>query len=98
MFKRRPDAGAKTVRIFFENWPIEAAAETSVAAALLCAGIEVLRVSVVSGAPRAPHCMIGACYECVVEVDGVPGRQACLTMVRDGMRVRRQVATQRVEI
>jgi D-hydroxyproline dehydrogenase subunit gamma len=33
---------------------------------------------------------MGVCFECLVEVDGRPGRQACLTMVRDGMVIRRQ--------
>jgi predicted molibdopterin-dependent oxidoreductase YjgC len=34
--------------------------------------------------------MMGVCFECLVEVDGKPGRQACLTTVRDGMVIRRQ--------
>jgi predicted molibdopterin-dependent oxidoreductase YjgC len=34
--------------------------------------------------------MIGHCFECLVEIDGVGNRQACLTLVREGMRVRRQ--------
>ena len=98
MFKKRPDGGGKTVRIFFEDDPIEAASDSSVAAALLCAGIDTLRVSTVSGEARAPHCMIGACYECLVEVDGALGRQACLTPVRDGMRVKRQAPAPKAEI
>jgi predicted molibdopterin-dependent oxidoreductase YjgC len=50
-----------------------------------------LRASPVSGAPRAPYCLMGVCFECLVEVDGVRDRQACLTTIRDGMRVRRQL-------
>jgi predicted molibdopterin-dependent oxidoreductase YjgC len=45
---------------------------------------------VVSGEPRAPYCMMGVCFECLVEVDGVPNVQACMTSVREGMTVRRQ--------
>ena len=59
------------------------------AAALLKADVTPLRTSVVSGAPRAPFCMMGVCFECLVEVDGVPNTQACMTPVRDGMQVRR---------
>ena len=44
----------------------------------------------VSGSPRAPYCMMGVCFDCLMEIDGVGNRQACLTPVADGMQVRRQ--------
>jgi predicted molibdopterin-dependent oxidoreductase YjgC len=34
--------------------------------------------------------MMGVCFDCLVEIDGVGNRQACLTLVADGMQVRRQ--------
>jgi predicted molibdopterin-dependent oxidoreductase YjgC len=34
--------------------------------------------------------MMGVCFECLVEIDGRPNQQACMTRVREGMRVRRQ--------
>ena len=98
MFKKRPETAEPTVRIFFEGAPIDASSTSSVAAALLCAGIGPLRQAVVTGEPRAPHCMIGTCYECMVEIDGEPARQACLTSVRDGMRIERQAPAPKVEI
>jgi len=33
---------------------------------------------------------MGVCYDCLVTIDGQPNRQACMTPVRDGMRVERQ--------
>jgi NADH dehydrogenase/NADH:ubiquinone oxidoreductase subunit G len=30
------------------------------------------------------------CFECVVEIDGVGGRQACLVPAADGMHIRRE--------
>jgi aerobic-type carbon monoxide dehydrogenase small subunit (CoxS/CutS family) len=42
------------------------------------------------GSPRAPYCMMGACFECLVEIDGVPSRQSCLVTVQDGMRIHSQ--------
>jgi len=33
---------------------------------------------------------MGVCFECLIEIDGMPNRQACLTPVREGMVVRRQ--------
>ena len=60
------------------------------ASALLAAGETVFRTTPVSGAERGPFCMMGVCFECLVEIDGVPNRQACMTPVSDGMNVRRQ--------
>jgi predicted molibdopterin-dependent oxidoreductase YjgC len=34
--------------------------------------------------------MMGVCFECLVEIDGVPNRQSCLIEVREGMRIRSQ--------
>lgn len=68
-----------------------AAAGESVATALLAAGVAEFRLSAVSHAPRAPYCMIGNCFEYLIEVDGQADRQACLVSVADGMRVRRQL-------
>lgn len=77
-----------TVTILVDERPLIAEASDTVAAALLSAGILQFRRSAVSAAPRGPYCMMGACFECLVEVDGEPNRQACLTHVRDGMRIR----------
>jgi D-hydroxyproline dehydrogenase subunit gamma len=79
-----------TVSLLFEGRSITAPAGVSVAAALLLDGAGHFRTTPVSHSPRAPFCMMGVCFECLVEVDGKPGRQACLTAVRDGMVIRRQ--------
>lgn len=79
-----------TVHLTFEGREIEAREGDSVAAALLAAGVRAIRESVVSGEPRAPYCMMGVCFECLAEIDGVPNRQACMVRVRAGMKVRRQ--------
>ena len=39
------------------------------------------------GAPRAPLCGMGVCFECRVTVDGEAHVLACLTLAREGMRV-----------
>ncbi len=87
---RRIDKGAKTLRLEFDGRSLEAMEGDSVAAALLAAGVVSLRDTPVSAAPRAPYCMMGVCFDCLVEIDGVPNRQACLTLVTDGMVVTRQ--------
>lgn len=90
-FSRLPGAAnASLVNITFNGEPRRVPAGVSVAAALLGTGEMRLRASPVSGAPRAPYCMMGVCFECLVEVDGVPNRQGCLVPVQDGMQVRSQ--------
>lgn len=91
MFKtlERPDAGTARAVIRFEGREIDARTGDNLAAVLLAAGEQVLRHAPVSGAPRGPFCMMGVCFECLVELDGRPGQQACMIAVRDGMDVRR---------
>lgn len=48
------------------------------------------RESPISGDRRAPYCMMGVCFDCLAEVDGQCSTQTCLTVVREGMQVRRQ--------
>lgn len=76
--------------IYLDDFPIPARAGETVAACLLRAGTDHFRTTPVSGAPRLPYCMIGHCFECLVEIDGAGNQQACLIIVDDGMRVRRQ--------
>lgn len=87
MFARLPDEAAQPVTVFVDGTPVTARAGDSVAAALLCAGVHAFRATPVSGAPRGPFCMMGACFDCVVTIDGRPRMQACLVQVADGMRI-----------
>ncbi len=96
-FHRLRELGSARVRLTFDGRAIDAAPADTVAAALLAAGVRVTRETPVSGAPRAPFCMMGACFECLVEIDGEENVQACMTPVRDGMTVRRQRGARRFE-
>lgn len=58
----------------------------NLAAALLAAGVMPFRKTPVSGAPRGPFCMMGACFDCLVEIEGF-NRQACMVEVAGGMEV-----------
>lgn len=80
-----------SVEIFFEDKPVIALAGESVAAALLRAGVAYTGKHAVAHDHRAPFCMMGVCFECLMRIDGVDNRQACLTTVRNGMRVERQM-------
>ena len=95
MFRRLPDPAAQ-VAFEFEGTSLKAQEGDSVAAALLANRVLAFRTTPVSGAPRGPWCLIGNCHECLVEIDGVPNRQACMIEVRAGMRVRRQRGSREV--
>ena len=86
MWTRLPDDTAAAVEISIDGAPFSARAGDSVAAALLAAGVTSFRRTW-SGAPRAPLCMMGACFECLVTIDGQPRQQACMIVVRPGMAI-----------
>lgn len=90
LFTVLPGATDAPVDIWFNDEPLRVPGGRSVAAALLAAGIDRFRATPVSGAPRAPYCMMGVCFECLVEIDGVPSRQSCMVAVHDGMRIHSQ--------
>jgi len=77
-----------SVDIDIDGNKIQVPAHLTVAEALLATGNSTCRTSQVSGEPRGPFCMMGVCFECLVEIDGVPNQQACMTTVRAGMQVR----------
>lgn len=96
MFRRRLD-GRPTLTIFLDGAPVPAVAGETVAAALLAAGLDHARTTPATGSPRAPYCMMGVCFECLMEIDGAANRQACMVPVKAGMRVRRQLGRAKVE-
>jgi predicted molibdopterin-dependent oxidoreductase YjgC len=89
MFRRLNDKNA-TVVLKVDGREMRARDGDTVAAALLAAGVDHIRTTPVSGAPRAPYCLMGVCFDCLVTIDGVGSRQACLMPVRDGMTVETQ--------
>ena len=90
MFKLlNEDAGR--IKVELDGVEVSVPAGVSVAAALLSLDAVPFRATPVSAAPRAPFCMMGVCFECLVEIDGEPGQRACQRQVAAGMRVRRQL-------
>jgi predicted molibdopterin-dependent oxidoreductase YjgC len=81
-----PETGPK-LTVHVDGRPVTVRAGDSVAAAAMLAGLLPTRLTPVSGAPRAPYCMMGVCFECLMTIDGVAARQACLESVREGMRI-----------
>ena len=83
-------AGPTNLTIYMDGIPVPAREGDSVAAALLAAGVLVTRETAVSGAPRGPWCMMGACFDCVAIVDGRRGVRTCMVPVREGLAVETQ--------
>lgn len=94
---RKTDIPNETVSITFDARPLTVPAHVTVAAALLGEGITKLRNSVVGDQPRAAYCLMGVCFECLVTIDGVQNRQACMTQVSDGMVISSQSGARAVE-
>lgn len=64
----------------------------SVAAALHASGQQVLSRSLKYHRPRSFFCLSGHCSGCLMRIDGVPNRRACMEPCRDGLEVAGQNA------
>lgn len=92
MFRKLHDPGEKAldVTVTIDGQAVSAELGESVAAVLLRLDSPISRTTPVNGSPRTPYCMMGVCFECLANVDGMASVQTCLVPVRDGMRVTRQ--------
>jgi D-hydroxyproline dehydrogenase subunit gamma len=97
MFRARPDSTARTVPVTVEGRGIRVPEGASAAAAVLLAGCHHIRETLVTGTPRAPYCLMGVCFDCLAEIDGVPNRQSCMVAVKPGMVIRRQLGKRAVD-
>ena len=77
------------VTITLDGRPVTAYEGETVAAVLFAEGSPQTRVTV-GGEPRGVFCGMGTCFDCLVVVDDLPNTRACMTWVREGMRVSRQ--------
>jgi len=108
MFRPLPDGGCAVVAVTVEGRTVRVPAGASAAAAVLIAGFRSIRETPVPtgqargltgrGAERAPYCMMGVCFDCLAEIDGVPNRQSCMVTVQPGMRIRRQRGARALEM
>lgn len=89
MFRKPPEAG-ETVVVQVEGRDVAVPKYATAAAAAMIAGLASTRTSPATGEPRAPYCMMGVCFECLLVIDGEPSQQGCMIRVRPGMTIRRQ--------
>jgi sarcosine oxidase subunit alpha len=74
------------ITLTLNNNVIEVAEGSTVAAAIMNAGVLTFRRSV-TGDQRAPLCGMGICFECRVTIDGVRHLRSCTVLARDGMEI-----------
>ncbi|WP_425037408.1 (2Fe-2S)-binding protein [Primorskyibacter sp. S187A] len=92
-FLPRPEAESETgarITMTLDGAPFTAQPGDTVAAAVLAHSGDGFR-STAHGTPRAAYCMMGVCFECLLEIDGRANTQGCMTLARDGMVLRRQI-------
>ena len=94
MFRSLKKENSEKVTVSINSTAVEVDANSSVWAALALADDKITRLAPVTEQPRSAYCAMGVCFECLVEIDDVPNRQACLTQVSDGMQIKRQEITQ----
>ena len=97
MFRLRPDAERAAIAVTVEDRAVLVPAGASAAAAVLVAGFPSIRETPVQGRERAPYCMMGICFDCLAEIDGVPNQQSCMVEARPGMCIRRQIRARTID-
>jgi D-hydroxyproline dehydrogenase subunit gamma len=97
VFQRRPDGAPADVAVTVEGYLVHVSAGASAAAAVLAAGFRSIRETPVAGSKRAPYCMMGVCFDCLAEINGVPNQQSCMVEVQEGMQIRRQIRARRID-
>lgn len=87
-----PVSDKEAVTVTFEGKTCKVPSGVTVAAALLGHDDNHFCRSAAENDKRAPYCLMGVCFECLVEIDGMRNRQACLEPVYEGMTIKRQEA------
>ena len=80
----------RSVAFTFDGREVRGFEGDTIASALYAAGRRTLSRSFKCHRPRGLLCGVGACPNCLVEVDGVPSVRACTEAARAGARVRSQ--------
>ncbi len=87
---RRINNEIEQIEVVLDGEALSVPAGLSVAAVLLLQDRLPTRLNQATGLPRAPHCLMGACFECLLEIDGVEQR-ACQVEAVAGMRITRRL-------
>ena len=89
-------ASGRTIRFWYDGQAIDGLEGETVAAALAASHIRQMRHTR-DGGRRGLYCGMGACFDCLVTIDGVGNRQGCLVPLREGMRVETQAGRRQLD-
>jgi D-hydroxyproline dehydrogenase subunit gamma len=90
MFRSPPDPGPTLLTVRVDDVDVQVQPGESAASAALAVGAVPTRRSAISGEGRAPYCMMGVCFECLLDIDGVPDQRGCMVEASAGMVIRRR--------
>ncbi|GFO71818.1 D-hydroxyproline dehydrogenase subunit gamma [Bathymodiolus japonicus methanotrophic gill symbiont] len=90
MFKQLQNNDLGNLEVTLDGCKILVPQGTSVAAVVLAQGLRSTRTTPISNSPRAPFCMMGVCYDCLMIIDGKANQHSCATYVKQGMHVETQ--------
>ena len=90
-FKRLFSHQTSDVIVYVDGQAISMQPHDTAAAAVLASELRYGRTTPATGSARAPYCMMGICFECLLEIDGLQNVQGCMTQVKDGMQIQRQL-------
>ena len=90
MFKQIPTDNGTTINITIDGRALQVPQGITVAAAALSNGLRHTRSTPVSGSKRAPFCLMGVCFDCLMVIDGKANQRACATYARKGMCIESQ--------
>ena len=84
--------GDNLVTIYFEEIEYRVPEGISVAAAILGhIHADYTSINPITGDHCAPHCLMGVCFDCLVEIDDLPNQQSCMISVKNGMKIKKQM-------
>ncbi|EHM03020.1 hypothetical protein HMPREF9946_00511 [Acetobacteraceae bacterium AT-5844] len=86
---RLRDTARPAISLHLEGEAVAAMRGDTLLTALLAGGAGHLRESEFGDGHRAGFCLMGACQDCWVVVEGMGRVRACATLAQDGMKVRR---------
>ena len=90
MFKQLPSESNQKITVTINGNATQVTPGITVAAAALSNGLRFTRDTPISNTKRAPFCMMGVCFECLMVIDGQANQRACATYVAEGMTIEAQ--------
>lgn len=91
MFKQISHSEIESVQVCLNGRQVQVPQNITVAALALQQELRFTRTTPESGSKRAPFCMMGVCYECLMVIDGKANQRACATYVKQDMVIDTQL-------